>query len=120
MLKLSLVRFLAMAGFIFSTTLAAHTGLQGSSPADGDQLSQPPASLQLNFSGEVRLMRVSLEEAKQGEVKLEFMPTAVAEKNISLPLPALADGEYTVSWMAMGGDGHKMSGQFSFEITTEN
>ncbi|WP_334078619.1 copper resistance CopC family protein [Microbulbifer sp. M83] len=119
MLKASFARLLALGTLLFSTALFAHTGLQGSSPADGDELSQPPVELKLQFSGKVRLMRVSLEKTDRGEVKLAFMPGAVAERDISLPLPALEAGDYTVSWMAMGGDGHKMTGNLSFKIVAE-
>ncbi|SDJ96909.1 copper resistance CopC family protein [Microbulbifer yueqingensis] len=119
MLTSTLARLLVPLILLFSATVSAHTGLQGSSPADGELLEQPPVELQLNFSGKVRLMRVSLAEAKRGKVKLAFMPGAVPEKNISLQLPALETGEYTVSWVAMGGDGHKMSGDFSFKVTAE-
>lgn len=116
MLKTSLARLLALGLLLFATAASAHTGLQTTSPADGAQLGQPPAELELHFSGKVRLMRVSLAEAERGEVKLAFMPGAVPEKDISLQLPALDAGDYIVSWVAMGGDGHKMSGDFSFQV----
>ncbi|SEA46542.1 copper resistance CopC family protein [Microbulbifer marinus] len=116
MLKTSLVKLLTLATLLFSTALSAHTDLQSSVPTDGAKLSESPAELQLHFSKAVRLMRVSLEESERGEVKLAFMPGAVPEKDISLALPALEAGEYTVSWTIMGSDGHKMSGNFSFQV----
>lgn len=119
MLKTSLVKLLMFTTLLFSTALSAHTQLQSSVPADGAQLSQSPAELQLHFSKAVRLMRVSLAESERGQVKLAFMPGAAPEKDISLALPALEAGEYTVSWTIMGGDGHKMSGDFSFTVAAE-
>ncbi|WP_193161768.1 copper resistance CopC family protein [Microbulbifer hainanensis] len=119
MFKKSLIKILALSTLLFSAALSAHTHLESSAPADGAQLSQSPEALQLHFSKAVRLMHVSLEEKSAGQVKLAFMPGAVAEKDISLPLPALEAGEYTVSWVTLGGDGHKMSGKFSFKLSTE-
>ncbi|WP_346837542.1 copper resistance CopC family protein [Microbulbifer sp. SAOS-129_SWC] len=116
MFKQSLIKILALGTLIFSAAVSAHTHLESSTPADGAQLAQSPEQLQLHFAKAVRLMHVSLEEKSAGQVKLAFMPGAVAAKDISLPLPALQPGEYTVSWATMGGDGHKVSGTFSFVL----
>lgn len=118
-LKQPLIRALALATLLFSGAAAAHPQLQRSVPADGERLRQSPAELQLHFSGEVRLLHMSLEETAAGQIKLAFMPGAVPARDISVPLPALEAGDYAVSWTAMGGDGRKMSGIFSFTVGEE-
>jgi len=119
MFKQSRIKLLALAALVLSAAVSAHTHLESTLPADGAQLSQSPEQLQLHFARAVRLMHISLEEKSAGQVKLAFTPGAVAEKDISLPLPALQAGEYTVSWSTMGGDGHKVSGNFSFVLGAE-
>mgnify|MGYP003149876758 CR=1 FL=1 len=85
----------------FSAWASAHVGLTSSSPEDGATLSESPTEITMNFSGDVRLARIMLHSDDGNEI---------AVKN------NLASGGYTVYWTAMGGDSHKISGDFSFEV----
>ena len=40
----------------------------------------------------------------------------IIDKRQVVPLPSLGDGSYLLSWRAMGGDGHLVKGQLTFNI----
>lgn len=98
----------------------AHSGLARSVPAKGAALAQSPAQLELGFSGEVRLMSLRVTNTAGDEVKLEQSRSLTPAQQFGLPLPSLQPGDYVVHWMVMGGDSHKMSGDFTFSVTGQD
>ena len=84
---------------LWSAVALAHAHLTGSSPADGSHVADAPTTLVLSFS-----------EAAQ------LTAPAAAQARIRVPLPALAAGDYVVSWRALGADGHLVPGQIRFTI----
>lgn len=95
--------------------LQAHTGLESAVPADGAVLHAAPATLALNFSGDVQLLKLDVAGADQ-PVALAFQPSGTAAKTFSIPLPALAPAAYMVSWTVLGADGHRVAGNFGFTV----
>jgi methionine-rich copper-binding protein CopC len=55
--------------------------------------------------------------ARAGGAKQKLTAPAAAQARIRVPLPALAAGDYVVSWRALGADGHLVPGQIHFTIT---
>jgi copper resistance protein C len=102
---------LLLAGQVF-----AHVQLTEAVPADKAMLLQTPTTLSLNFSGQVRLTKVSLTGADNNSVEFGFTPSATPAEQFSWTLPVLESGNYRVSWVALGADGHKMSGDFGFML----
>jgi hypothetical protein len=49
-------------------------------------------------------------------VPLSVPKHAQSQANFAIALPALKPAKYTVSWMIMGDDGHKMKGEFGFML----
>jgi methionine-rich copper-binding protein CopC len=77
--------------------------------------------IELHFASEVNLIKLELVDRANGEsVSLGFKPTTAAATDFSQPLPALKIGTYQVNWAAMGADGHKMEGDFSFMMHVES
>ncbi len=111
--------FNTVAAFL-SLTLAfsasAHISLTQSAPANEAMLMQSPEQLSLTFSGDVRLAKVTLSDSKGQPVDFNFKPSAKPNDQFSWPLPNLKTGKYTAKWIALGGDGHKMTGTFNFMI----
>ena len=98
----------------------AHSPLEQSRPLDGAVLAQAPDKLELVFRHPVHLASVVLSPAGGGDVIA--IATGHMDKAIEryeLPLPRLAPETYTVDWRALAGDGHVMSGSFSFTVRTE-
>ena len=111
--------FNTVAAFL-SLTLAfsasAHISLTQSAPANEAMLMQSPEQLSLTFSGDVRLAKVTLSDSKGQPVDFNFKPSAKPNDQFSWSLPHLKTGTYTAKWIALGGDGHKMTGTFNFMI----
>lgn len=109
-------RLVAMViGLALATAAHAHTPLKASTPA-ADAAVPAPKALELNFDGDVRLTSVQLADASGAAKHLDAVPTAIASKfslNVHEPL---APGAYKVTWRAVGGDTHIISGEFGFMV----
>jgi methionine-rich copper-binding protein CopC len=102
-----------------SVPLYAHTGLASSTPADYAMLTQSPETIELTFEGEVRLVKLTLNQIKDEDaqaIALGFKPKMTPALSFSQAIPELSSGEYRVEWSAMGKDAHKMKGSFHFEL----
>lgn len=93
----------------------AHTGLKTSAPADGAALQAAPASIELEFTAAVRLIKLELSSAGNA-LETGFKPTAESVAKYSVSTPGLAAGTYTVDWAVIGADGHTVTNSFSFSV----
>jgi methionine-rich copper-binding protein CopC len=97
-----------------TATAHAHAHLTDSDPSDGST-TQAPEHIVLTFSEPARLTAVTLQK-DGGEVrKLAPLPTTMAAR-ITLPLPRIEPGKYTLSWRVVGDDGHLTSGALHFTV----
>lgn len=114
-----------MRAFLWSVTLVwnlfivvaaqAHTSLVASAPAEGES-TLPPAAITLTFGAEVRLVDVRVTHDKAGGINLEKARDLTPATEFTIPVPPLSPGAYRVEWIAMGGDSHKMTGEFGFSV----
>jgi methionine-rich copper-binding protein CopC len=111
--------FSGLALITFAVTAGAHAHLQKSSPADNSVITTPPANLVLNFSEAARLTALSIQKGSEPEQKLKSLPTTAAVQ-ISVPLPQLTPGTYSVSWRVLSDDGHVMSGALHFTLAADH
>lgn len=113
----NLIKIMFGMTIFFSAWAHAHDDIISSIPEDGAVLSESPTEITMNFSGEVRLAQVTLSSDNGETYPLDFSmsmtPKAVYEVAIE---DDLSGGVYNVKWTAMGGDGHRVSGDFSFEV----
>jgi copper resistance protein C len=106
--------FSACALLALTATAHAHAHLTDSEPRDGST-TKAPEHLVLAFSEAARLTAVTLQR-EGGELrKLAPLPTTMAAR-ITLPLPRIEPGKYTLSWRAVGEDGHLTSGALHFTV----
>lgn len=94
----------------------AHTSLLSSQPADGQTL-QNVKQIQLEYGAPLRLMSLTVTDKTGTELTTNFKRSNSAQSqfafNLSQPISA---GQYQVSWIAMGADGHKIDGRFRFTV----
>ncbi|UJF20877.1 copper resistance CopC family protein [Shewanella sp. OMA3-2] len=107
---------LVVASLLLSASAFAHVGLGSSMPANGAMLSQAPTTLELTFTAPVRLVKLTMQDDKQQSVPLTLPASTSSQAAFSFALPSLSAANYTVNWMIMGDDGHKMKGNFSFML----
>lgn len=93
----------------------AHTGLKTSAPADGAALQTAPASIDLEFTAAVRLIKLEVSTGGKA-LEIAFKPAAESVAKYSIPTPGLSAGTYTVDWAVLGTDGHAVTNSFSFSV----
>ena len=110
----------------------AHSPLASSSPQNGETLDEPPTEIFMEFKLPAKLIKVDLtkQSDKQGKNLLgrlfggddgESVPLGtsflmIIDKRQVVPLPSLKDGSYSLTWRAMGEDGHVVKGELTFNI----
>ena len=110
----------------------AHSPLASSSPQNGETLAEPPTEIFMEFKLPAKLIKVDLtkQSDKQGKNLLgrlfggddgESVPLGTSflmtiDKRQVIPLPSLKDGSYSLTWRAMGEDGHVVKGELTFNI----
>ena len=108
----------ALGLLTFAVTASAHARLVSSSPADGSVITKSPSSIVLSFSEAARLTALSIKRSDEAKQSLKPLPTTAAEQ-ISVPLPPLKPGAYSLTWRVLSDDGHVMSGTLHFTLTGE-
>ena len=116
MKKYIAVMSLLGASLFLPNALLAHAALSGAMPGDGAVVNEPPKTIDLSFTEEVRLLRVSISSAERGEIDTGFTPSAEAASRFAVALPALGKGAYIVNWTIMGDDSHRVEGDFAFTV----
>jgi len=114
---LSLLSGLALV--MFAVIASAHAHLQKSSPADGSVITTTPSKLLLSFSEAARLTALSIQKGNEPRQSLKPLPSTAAPQ-ISVPLPQLTPGTYSVNWRVVSDDGHMMSGTLHFTLAPDH
>src|ERR1700737_340498 len=114
---LSLLSGLALVAI--GATANAHAHLQKLSPADNSVITTSPSNLVLNFSEAARLTALSIQKGEEPKQDLKPLPTTAAQQ-ISVPLPPLTPGTYSVNWRMVSDDGHIMAGALHFTLAADH
>jgi methionine-rich copper-binding protein CopC len=97
----------------------AHTHLKAATPAEGSTVKAAPENIVLTFSEAARLTALTLQkDGDTEEKKLSPLPTEAAA-NVTVPVPKLSPGKYTVNWRVVSGDNHIMSGKLHFTVAAQ-
>jgi methionine-rich copper-binding protein CopC len=104
---------------MLGVTASAHAHLQKSSPADNSVITTSPSNLVLDFSEAARLTALSIQKGSESPQKLKPLPTTAAQQ-ISVPLPQLTPGSYSVTWHVLSADGHVVSGALHFTLAADH
>ena len=110
----------------------AHSPLSSSSPKDGESLDVPPVQIVMEFKSPVKLIKVVLKKSRSKQANSflgglfggddgESVPLGksflMSIKNRQIvPLPSLGEGNYLLSWRAIGEDGHVIKGELTFKV----
>ncbi|MEQ8407742.1 MAG: copper resistance protein CopC [Gammaproteobacteria bacterium] len=112
----NLIRLAASVVLVFASLSAhAHTGLKESTPADGATVAAIPGSIELVFTGPVRLVKLELTMAGHA-MPTNFKPGGDAVANYTIATPGMHPGDFTVNWAVIGADGHTVTNSFSFKV----
>ncbi len=104
---------------VFSPIAFAHATLVSSSPAKAQVLAAPPIEIRLAFNEHVepRFCRIKLVSNDGRNIDADRPHADKSDPNaIIASVPVLRAGTYRARWTAVGADGHKTHGDFSFTI----
>ena len=114
---------LVMVAGVLATLLArpgparAHAFLDHAEPRVGSTVSSPPALLTLVFTEPIEAAFSRVEVADASGKRIETGPLEhPAPATITVSLPGLAPGSYTVTWAVVSVDTHPTEGHFVFVV----
>lgn len=117
------INIAAFAGSLLVCALVApaalaHTRLESSSP-QAESVVSAPAQVRLQFSDPLELpfSKIKLVDARGGvivPVKIAIDPANA--KALVAATPGLRSGAYRVQWSTVTRDGHKVKGEFGFQV----
>ncbi|QHW35230.1 copper resistance protein CopC/CopD [Paenibacillus rhizovicinus] len=96
----------------------AHAELEGATPEQNTKYEQSPKEVKLAFNEAIEAKVGSLEvlDDKSRRVTDADPKTSADRKSITLALPKLGEGVYTVSYAIISADGHPVSGSYVFVV----
>jgi methionine-rich copper-binding protein CopC len=106
--------FTGGALLILVATAHAHAHLTAAVPPEGSS-GKAPEHIVLSFSEAARITTMTLQREGEEPRKLTPLPAEMAAR-ITVPLPRLAPGKYTLSWRVIGSDGHVVPGALHFTV----
>lgn len=94
----------------------AHTGLESSSPKEGEVVTGDLTKISLVFKSKVESLS-NFQLFNKENQKIDVLDLQINDTTMTgtLAKPA-ANGEYQVQWNIVGTDGHPIKGQFSFQV----
>jgi methionine-rich copper-binding protein CopC len=96
-----------------ATTAGAHAHLKSSTPAEGSTVSGSPTQVVLGFSESARLATLTLTRGTD-TLKVGSLPQQAQQ--VTVALPRLSPGAWTLGWRAIGDDGHVTAGTVHFTV----
>lgn len=114
-----LVAAVAAYGLVFTSAAFAHAKLESSMPQANSVVSPAPTQVRLQFSDPLELpfSKVKLVDEKGTIVEPSKIAVDGANpKALVATVPALHSGTYRVQWSSVTRDGHKVKGEFAFQV----
>jgi copper resistance protein C len=113
-----IVNTAAIVFLVMSSAALAHVFPRTQVPGAGETVASP-AQIRITFDGplEPAFSSLTVTDANGKQVNTEKSAVdAQHHENISVALPALQAGRYTVHWVAIADDGHRTHGDYSFTV----
>jgi copper resistance protein C len=110
----------ALVMLLIASPAFAHALLQRAEPPVGSEVTKSPDHLTLRFTEGVEpaFSSIEIHDAQGALVPLGKPHTAPGDERVlSVELPDLHAGRYTVTWHATSVDTHKTEGSFQFSVT---
>lgn len=118
------IRAKSLAYLLFAAAVAvtvpvsfAHTELVSATPAANSTVSAPK-QVTIKFSGalEAKFSKITVTDASGKPVNKEASVVGADSKVMTVGLPVLTPGLYTVHWVAVSIDSHRSQGDYKFTV----
>ncbi|KVV61977.1 copper resistance protein CopC [Burkholderia cepacia] len=112
----------AVAGTIVAAApvaASAHGKLESAAPATGSTVDTAPDTLRLTFNEDLEptFSSVKVSDANGNAVSQEKAKIDASNPRVmTIAMPKLAPGAYTVQWVAMTADAHRTKGAYTFRV----
>ncbi|MDF3080610.1 copper homeostasis periplasmic binding protein CopC [Burkholderia sola] len=112
----------ATAAALFAMTpvaASAHGKLEGAVPAAGSTVDGAPDALRLTFNEDLEpaFSSVKVSDASGNAVTQDKAKVDASNPRVmTVAIPKLAAGAYTVQWVAMTADAHRAKGTYTFRV----
>ncbi|MBC8749464.1 MULTISPECIES: copper resistance CopC family protein [Paraburkholderia] len=107
-----------IAGVTLASAALAHVFPQKQEPGAGASV-VAPTQVKLTFDGPLEPAFSSLTVSNASGKPVSTQKSSVDPQQravMTLPLPTLAAGHYTVHWVAVASDGHRTHGDYGFDV----
>lgn len=103
---------------LFPQGIFAHALLERANPAPDSNLSSSPSAITLTFNERLERELYSIQVIDSHGHSVTENPTEMSldQKELHLPLPALGDGIYTVTYQVLSADGHPIRGSYVITV----
>jgi methionine-rich copper-binding protein CopC len=104
---------------IAASSAQAHAKLESSVPKASSVVDVAPKSILLQFNEVLEPAFSKIDVSNQQNDVIAVPKTVIVKENpkaMSVSLPPLHSGQYHVQWSAVGHDGHKIKGEFTFRV----
>jgi copper transport protein len=106
-----------LAALAFPGSAFAHASLEHTWPSFRQRVQTSPSSVRLNFDQAVTVLPGSVTVYRAGGTVVSGAARSGADKHfVVTPVRKLPKGPYTVRWHVISGDGHVVSGVFTFGV----
>jgi copper transport protein len=114
-MKRSLSLVVVGAALVLPAQALAHATLERTTPKYRESVPSSPRSIALGFDQYVKVLPGSI-QLYSATQRVRVLRVWSDGRHIKAALPRLARGAYTVRWHALSGDGHVVSGVFTFGV----
>ncbi|WP_205999110.1 copper resistance protein CopC [Paraburkholderia sp. Ac-20342] len=107
-----------LAGATLASAAFAHVFPQKQEPGAGATIASP-AQVRITFDGplEPAFSSLTVTDASGKQVNAQKSAVDAQQADVmTVPLPTLAAGHYTVHWVAVASDGHRTHGDYGFDV----
>ncbi|WP_419687979.1 copper homeostasis periplasmic binding protein CopC [Burkholderia theae] len=126
-MKIRITTLKRLAGFVAAGAIfaaapvaaSAHGKLESAAPATGSTVDTAPDTVRLTFNEDLEpaFSSVKVSDANGNAVTQDKAKVDASNPRVmTVAMPKLAPGAYTVQWAAMTADAHRTKGTYTFRV----
>jgi len=111
---------LCLLAFLLPIQVFGHSSPASYNPAPNSKLEKSPSEVIIQFQGEIddSLFALQVFNEEQQEVSIQPATLDSSQKVLTISLPSLSDGTYTVKYSIVAKDGHPQQDSYNFSVLT--